>query len=122
MYPIHIKRIYEQADSADEARILIDRVWPRGITKEKAQLTLWMKEIAPSTKLRTWFQHIPERFAEFERRYVTELTNEAVQPELDKLRRMAEKEQVTLLYAARDEVHNHAVVLQRFLEGHYTTR
>lgn len=102
-----IKRIYEPKAAADGTRVLVDRLWPRGVRKEDAAVDWWAKEIAPSNELRRWFGHDPERFADFARQYRAELAdNDAV----ERLTRLAEHESVTLLYAARDEVHNHARV------------
>lgn len=116
-FRVRTKRIYELPEASDGARVLVDRLWPRGVTKDAAQLTLWMKEIAPSPELRTWFCHKPERFDEFQARYREELNDEAVQPYVERLRKWAEGEGLTLLYAAKDEQVNHAVVLKRHLEG-----
>lgn len=113
---LYIKRIYEPASEGDGMRILVDRLWPRGISKEKAQLTLWMKEVTPSPALRTWFGHRPERFAEFRARYEAELASLEVQPYLYKLKQWSEKDVVTLLYAARDPKINHAIILQQYIE------
>ena len=108
-----LKRVYEPPSPDDGARILVDRLWPRGLTKEKAALDLWMKEIAPSTELRKWFDHDPAKWTGFQARYAKELE---ARPELaDELRGEAHQGTVTLLYAARDEVHNEAVVLKAFL-------
>jgi uncharacterized protein YeaO (DUF488 family) len=109
-----IKRIYEPAKTADGARILVDRLWPRGVKKSKARLTLWMKDIAPSPELRVWFDHIPERFGQFRRRYERELANN---PALGELRKLGRGKPVTLLYAAHDPKINHAVVLQSVLRA-----
>jgi uncharacterized protein YeaO (DUF488 family) len=106
-----IKRAYEPAAEADGTRVLVDRVWPRGITKEKAAVSEWLKEVAPSTELRKWFGHEPERFAEFRERYRAELKGSAA---LEELRRL--KGVVTLVYGAHDETHNQAVVLKELLE------
>ncbi len=111
---IQIKRIYEDASGADGYRVLVDRLWPRGVSKEAAQLDEWLKDISPSPELRKWFNHDPERFEEFKKRYETELAEKEEQ--VRKLLDMAEKQKVTLLYAAKDETHNHAVVLMEFLE------
>jgi uncharacterized protein YeaO (DUF488 family) len=111
-----LKRIYEPYDPADGKRILIDRIWPRGISKTEAKIDLWMKEIAPSPELRKWFGHKRERFQEFSKRYVTELeTEEQKQRLVRELMAMAKKEKVTLLYGAKDQEYNHAVVLRNFL-------
>jgi uncharacterized protein YeaO (DUF488 family) len=107
-----IKRVYEPAAKADGKRVLVDRVWPRGITKDEAALTAWVKEVAPSTELRKWFGHKPERFAEFRKRYRAELRGNAA---LDDLRRLTGT--VTLVYGAKDEEHNQAVVLEELLEN-----
>lgn len=111
---VNIKRIYETASKADGERILVDRLWPRGMKKEEAELDSWNKAVAPSPELRKWFGHVPERYNEFRNRYLVELHhNEAVQ----KLRVVSIGKTVTLLYAAKDEQHNHALVLQEFLVG-----
>ncbi|HEY5053187.1 MAG TPA: DUF488 domain-containing protein [Solirubrobacterales bacterium] len=107
-----IKRIYAAPEGADGLRVLVDRLWPRGVSKEAAALDLWMKEIAPTPELRTWFGHEPERFEEFSDRYRAELE---ASPALDRLLEMArESESLTLLYAARDPDCNHAAVLRDF--------
>jgi uncharacterized protein YeaO (DUF488 family) len=106
-----IKRIYEPYDEGDGARVLVDRIWPRGISKEKARLDRWMKDIAPSRALCDWFGHDPERFGEFRRQYEEELSDERAAPLLEELRSLARGGIVTLLYGARDEKHNQAVVL-----------
>lgn len=109
-----IKRAYAPVEETDGYRILVDRLWPRGISKEKAQIDLWLKSVAPSNELRKWFGHDPERFAEFSERYRAELTASGV---LDELRAvLKEHPTATLLFAAHDEEHNNAVVLQHLLE------
>jgi len=113
---VRIKRIYDPAEASDGVRVLVDRVWPRGISKEQAALANWMKDVAPSAALRTWFGHVPERFAEFRRRYLEELDGPAAQDLLLQLAERARIEPVTLLYAAKDERHNQAVVLLERLE------
>jgi len=110
------KRIYEAPESGDGVRVLVDRIWPRGMTKEKAQIAVWMKEIAPSAGLRRWFGHEPDRFAEFSRRYEEELLRGDARNDLDQLRIWADESPVTLLYSARDERHNQAVALKLLLE------
>ncbi len=112
---IKIKRIYEQPTPDDGYRVLVDRLWPRGVSKERADLDLWLKEVAPSTDLRTWFDHKPERFDEFSQRYTDELTHN---PAVTELLTIAQTEQhtLTLLYAAKDPAINHAIVLQKYLE------
>lgn len=113
---LHIKRIYEPTADEDGMRILVDRLWPRGITKERAQLALWMKEVTPSPGLRTWFAHRPERFAEFKARYEAELAEAGVQPYLQQLKAWAEAGEVTLLYAAKHPQINHAILLKQYVE------
>ena len=111
--PVRIKRVYEQPDKEDGTRILVDRLWPRGLTKEKASVALWLKEIAPSTELRKWFGHDPDKWKTFEARYRAEL--EKNEQQLSLLRQEMAKGQVTLLYGAKDQEHNDAVVLQKCL-------
>ena len=111
---IKIKRVYEEPDPGDGSRILVDRLWPRGMTKEKARVDLWLKEVAPSSELRKWFAHEPEKWKKFRVHYETELRhNEHL---LEMLVRKARQGPITLLYAARDEKHNEALVLKEFLE------
>ncbi len=110
---VGLKRAYEAAEAADGTRILVDRLWPRGVSKQEAALDDWMKDIAPSTELRQWFGHEPSRWAEFQRRYKAELRQHAA--ELERLRGIAAKGALTLVYGARDEVHNDAVVLRDVL-------
>jgi uncharacterized protein YeaO (DUF488 family) len=108
-----LKRIYEPASDEDGQRVLIDRLWPRGLSKEKAHLSLWLKEIAPSNELRQWFHHEVRNWDEFRERYRAELVgNETAVRELEAL---IEKGKVTLLYAAQDEEHNQARVLRDYL-------
>ena len=108
-----IKRAYAPAEESDGYRILVDRLWPRGISKEKAQIDLWLKSVAPSNELRKWFGHDPERFAEFDRRYRAELAESGA---LDELRAvLREHPDATLLFAAHDEAHNNAAVLKELL-------
>lgn len=111
---IKLKRAYEDAETSDGTRILVDRLWPRGLTKEKAKIDLWLKEIAPSTELRKWFRHDPEKWRRFRGRYQTELTHHP--DEVKKIQAKVKKGPVTLIYGARDEKHNEAVVLKSFLE------
>lgn len=111
MTNVQCKRVYAPAEAADGYRVLVDRLWPRGIKKENAHVDLWAKALAPSTELRKWFGHQPERFEEFARRYEEELkANPAARLVLEEL---MSHSTVTLLYAAKDEAHNNAVVLQR---------
>ena len=110
---ISIKRVYLPAEDSDGCRVLVDRLWPRGIKKEDAKVDLWAKTLAPSVELRKWFNHIPERFEEFSKKYVEELkANPEAALVLDELRR---HDKVTLLYGAKDEQHNNAVVLLHLL-------
>ena len=112
---IKIKRVYEAAAEDDGFRILVDRLWPRGISKEKAKIDLWLKEVAPSNELRKWFAHDPEKWGEFKKKYGEELT--AKQELLKEVRRIEkEKGMVTLVYSARDMEHNNAVALKAVLE------
>ncbi len=112
---IRIKRVYEPATRQDGMRILVDRLWPRGLTKEDAKLDEWLQEITPSASLRTWFGHDPRCWNEFRHRYRIELAEHA--DALRTLRRHARERPITLLYAAKDEIHNHAVVLRNVLLG-----
>lgn len=107
---IKIKRVYEQPDQADGMRILVDRLWPRGLTKEKASVDLWLKDIAPSTELRKWFGHEPDKWEEFKARYLLELKGNPEQVHL--LKQAMEKGAVTLVYGAKDKEHNEALALQ----------
>ena len=106
---VRLKRVYEPADDADGYRVLVDRLWPRGISRERARLDRWEQELAPSPGLRTWFGHDPDRFDEFRRRYLEELRRQ--RPRLTELRRRARTGTLSLVYAARDSEHNDAVVL-----------
>lgn len=112
---VQIKRVYEEPNAEDGRRILVDRLWPRGLTKEKARVDLWLKDVAPSTNLRKWFAHDPAKWTEFQARYREELKNDKEQVAL--LKREAAKGTTTLVYGARDEQHNEAVVLQRLLNA-----
>ena len=110
---IRLKRAYEPLAPDDGIRILIDRLWPRGVRKTDAAIDEWMKEIAPSTKLRKWFSHDPERWQEFRRRYQTEIRHHS--DEFDRLRTLARRGRITLVFSAHDEAHNDAVVLKDLL-------
>lgn len=110
---IRLKRAYERPAAEDGTRILVDRLWPRGIRKEDAAIDHWAKDLAPSTDLRKWFGHDPDRWQEFRRRYAAEIRRRP--DELDRLRALALQGPITLVYAARDEVHNDAIVLQEVL-------
>ncbi|KGM51649.1 hypothetical protein N792_08155 [Lysobacter concretionis Ko07 = DSM 16239] len=112
---IRLKRAYEKPADTDGVRILVDRLWPRGVSKEAAALDQWMKDIAPSSALRKWFGHDPARWPEFQQRYEVELRDHSEQ--LAELRAAARKGPITLVYSAHDEQHNDAVVLRRLLLG-----
>lgn len=111
---IAIKRVYEPFSKADGYRILVDRLWPRGIKKEDAHVDLWLKEVAPSTALRKWFNHEPEKWKSFLTKYKAELKESAALEELTALLR--QHKTVTLLYGAKDEQHNQAVALKQFMD------
>jgi uncharacterized protein YeaO (DUF488 family) len=111
---VRLKRAYEPADPADGDRVLVERLWPRGLRKEQAHFE-WMRDVAPSDSLRKWFHHDPDRWAEFEQRYARELRSEAAAQVVDDLARRAKRGTVTLVYAAHDEEHNSAVVLKKVI-------
>lgn len=115
MKTIQVKRVYDDKLKDDGYRVFVDRLWPRGVSKEDAHFDEWMKELAPSTELRKWFDHKPERFDEFSKRYKKEL--EKQKEGLDKLRDHAKTKKVTLLFAAKDTEMNNAVVIKKVLEG-----
>ena len=117
---VRLKRAYEPKDAEDGTRILVDRLWPRGVSKADAALNQWMKEIAPSTGLRKWFAHDPNRWEEFRRRYSAELYQNIEL--LNQLRSLARQDTVTLLYSAHDEVHNDAIVLRDVILGRQIPR
>jgi uncharacterized protein YeaO (DUF488 family) len=110
---IQLKRVYDEPSKSDGTRILVDRLWPRGLTKEKARVDLWLKEIAPSTELRKWFAHDPAKWPEFKARYKAELKHNASQLAL--LKQATTRGSTTLLYGAKDTEHNEAVVLNELL-------
>ena len=112
---LRLKRAYERPARGDGTRVLIDRLWPRGVRKAEAELDRWAKDIAPSTELRKWFGHDPARWPEFRRRYAEELRRHP--DELAELRALARKGPLTLVYSAHDELHNDAVVLRALLLG-----
>ena len=112
---VRLKRAYERPSTDDGTRILIDRLWPRGVPRKAADLDMWMKDIAPSSELRTWFGHDPARWQEFRRRYAEEVRRNA-EP-FSRLRALVREGRITLVYGARDEAHNHAVVLRDLLLG-----
>jgi uncharacterized protein YeaO (DUF488 family) len=113
MTRVQIKRVYLQPGKEDGRRILVDRLWPRGLTKEKAGVDFWLKEIAPSTELRKWFGHDPAKWAEFQRRYLAELKNN--EELAARLKQEVANGAVTLLCGAKEEEHNEAVMLQKLL-------
>lgn len=117
---IQIKRVYEEPLTEDGYRILIDRIWPRGVTKAQAAIDEWMKEITPSSALRKWFGHRPEHFEEFAEKYVRELEqNPRCWQLADRICEIALDRTVTLVYAAKDPVYNHAIVLQKWLRSRF---
>jgi uncharacterized protein YeaO (DUF488 family) len=112
---VQLKRAYEPVSGADGARVLIDRLWPRGVKKQDAAIERWVKELSPSTELRKWFGHDPARWDEFRRRYTEEIHRHPEQ--LEELRALARQGPITLVYAAHDEAHNDAIVLRDVLLG-----
>jgi uncharacterized protein YeaO (DUF488 family) len=110
---IQLKRVYESPSPHDGLRILVDRLWPRGLTKERAAVDLWLKDVAPSTELRKWFGHDPDKWKEFQVRYCKELREN--KEALDSLKQKCGEQTVTLVYGARDEEHNEAIVLKKIL-------
>lgn len=111
---LKIKRAYEAASAEDGTRVLVDRLWPRGVTKERAAIDWWARDLAPSQELRRWFGHRPERFEEFKQRYAQEVEGN---PDLAKLRALSQNERVTLVYGAKDVERNQAAVLAELLGG-----
>ena len=117
MNTVSIKRVYEPEEATDGFRILIDKLWPRGMAKAKANIAFWAKSIAPSTALREWFGHKPENFPTFTQKYTEELTaNPETESFIALCKKQLKESNVTLLYGAKDEVHNQAVVLKHFIE------
>jgi|SRR6516165_2139194 len=115
---VDVKRVYEKPLPSDGTRVLVDRLWPRGLTKERAVVDAWLREIAPSTLLRTWFHSHPTEWSNFRRRYLKELSGTKATNALDELYRLAHgKKKVTLLFASRNQEHNNAVVLKDLLNG-----
>ncbi len=112
---IKLKRVYEPADPSDGFRVLVERLWPRGISKEKAAIDLWLKDVAPSPELRTWFGHDPAKWEEFRKRYGRELEDRG--DAVAQLKELDRKGDVTFVYAARDTEHNAAVALREFLSS-----
>jgi uncharacterized protein YeaO (DUF488 family) len=113
---IKLKRVYENPSPKDGLRVLVERLWPRGLTKERAAVDLWVKDVAPSAELRKWFGHDPARWEQFQERYRQELRQKKDAVQL--LRQKGKESTVTLVYAARDEDHNGALVLKRLLQDH----
>jgi uncharacterized protein YeaO (DUF488 family) len=113
-----VKRVYQVASRSDGVRVLVDRLWPRGLSKEDAAVKFWLRELAPSNELRQWFHANPEGWRMFRKRYLKELVSTEASAAVEKLHHLAEgKRPVTLLYASRNEEHNNAVVLKELLEG-----
>lgn len=110
---IRLKRAYEKAESEDGARLLVERLWPRGVKKKALRIERWAKDVAPSTELRQWFGHDPEKWAEFKRRYFAELR--ANSEGWESILEQARRETVTLVYSSHEEVHNNAVALREFM-------
>ena len=116
---VKLKRAYEPLGPDDGTRVLVDRLWPRGVSKDDAAVDLWLKDLAPSTELRKWFGHDPARWQEFGERYAAEVRQH--HEAYDQLRELARKGPVTLVYSAHDEIHNDAVVLRNLVLGLKTT-
>jgi uncharacterized protein YeaO (DUF488 family) len=112
---IAFRRVYEEPSPQDGKRVLVDRLWPRGVSKEAAHLDTWLKDVAPSTGLRRWYHHDPERFAEFRRRYIAELDDPEHEQAVQELRDLAAHDRVTLLTATKDADHSEAAVLAHWL-------
>ena len=112
---VALKRAYDEPAASDGTRVLVERLWPRGLSKERAHIDLWLKDVAPSTELRQWFHHDPQKFPEFRRRYQAELQSEGAQEALTKLRAIAKQGQLTLVFAAHDAAYSNAVVLRDLL-------
>jgi uncharacterized protein YeaO (DUF488 family) len=112
-----LKRVYETPDASDGTRVLVERLWPRGLSKDRARVDVWLKEIAPSHELRKWYGHDPTRFAEFRRRYEAELAAEPARSALAELRELAARQHVTLVFAAHDAELSNASVLRDLLRG-----
>ena len=110
---VAVKRFYEPAETADGFRILVDRLWPRGVKKESAKIDHWLKEVAPSNELRTWYHKDMSKWSEFEKKYKAELKDNPAWPELKQL--LKEHKKITLLFTSKDEEHNHALVLAKLL-------
>jgi uncharacterized protein YeaO (DUF488 family) len=114
---VSLKRVYDAASPSDGTRVLVDRLWPRGLTKDDAAVKFWLRDLAPSTELRQWFHANPDAWRMFRKRYLKELANEKASAAMDKLHQLAKSKKVTLVYASRNEEHNNATVLKELLEG-----
>ena len=115
---IKAKRVYDEVEKDDGIRVLVDRLWPRGIKKDEIKIDLWLQEVAPSTELRKWFSHDSSRWKEFCKRYKTELRkDEEKKIALSELTKIATREKLTLVYSAKDKEHNNAIVLKKLLES-----
>ncbi|MDE1930845.1 MAG: DUF488 family protein [Alphaproteobacteria bacterium] len=117
---VKLRRVYDPPSPRDGMRVLVDRIWPRGLTKRRAHIDLWLKEVAPSARLRQWFGHDPVRWTEFRRRYRAELARNPAA--LEQLRQLARVRRITLVFGARDQRHNQAVVLKEVLAGRHARR
>ena len=116
--PVSIKRVYEPTSRSDGARVLIDRLWPRGLTKAEAGIDEWLRDLAPSNELRRWYHARPEQWAEFRKKYLKELRQPGVQDALQRLYQLAHtQKRLTLLFASKNVTHNNATVLQELLKG-----
>lgn len=113
---IRIKRAYDKPGTDDGCRILVDRIWPRGVSREELEIEYWMKEVAPSDELRTWFGHDPKKFEAFRERYHKELEHEEKTEQVERLLELARQQDLTLVYGAKDRQHNQALVLKEYLE------
>ena len=115
---VQVKRAYEKPVPADGTRVLVDRLWPRGLTKEKAAIDAWLRELAPSNELRKWYHARPEEWSEFRKRYLKELSESSAAAQLEQLYQLARrKKKLTLVFASKNEQHNNATVLKQLLEG-----
>jgi uncharacterized protein YeaO (DUF488 family) len=114
---IAVKRVYEEPSGRDGTRVLVDRLWPRGVSKQSIALDKWLRDLAPSNELRHWFHAYPSEWNKFRERYLKELTGEAAARDLAELYRLSNKSKVTLLFASRNEEHNNAIVLKELIEG-----
>ncbi len=113
---VTIKRAYDKAEENDGTRVLVDRLWPRGLSKERAHIHVWLKEVAPSNGLRKEFGHEPEKFAEFREKYIAELSSASGQKALNALRELAQQGPIALVFAARDAEHSNAAILRELLQ------